>query len=799
MSIAGRNRPLTTPCRMAASLVVITLVLASAPASSAWAQSAAIAGRVVDAQGGAVVGADVTLTSVARRTVMTLASADGAFRFDGLVPAEYTVHVDAPGFVQWSQKVTASPQSTMLTIELQVAGVAESVNVVGTSPTTLTRPTLTGSRLGLTPLETPASVQIISGDAIRERGDQTVADAKTRAVGVTMQGDPGNGGGAVVARGFGGVGSVMQLFDGDQLFVGAGTVTFPFDPWTVERIEVLGGPSSVLYGNGAIGGVINVVPRKPNPFSRENAIRLSAGSFNTWRGAIDSAGPINDRTSYRVDLSSQRSSGWMTDGESKSAAFSGSIRHELRPDLTLTVSEDFGYQNPNTYFGSPTFDGVIRDDLRKVNYNVSDADIWYKDNWTQAKLEWQPTPTVRVRTGLHLLATNRHWKNVEGYTFNPSTNLIDRDTYIEIFHRQRQYGDRTDAVFSNRVMDRANTLSVGFDYNVITFQHTNNSPYGGASTTTLQNTTSGGFLNLAGTTPKYRTRTHQVAFFAEDRLVLTPKVSLVGGVRVDRYAVERSNLLTSAVVDRTYTPTSGRGGVVYTVKPGLSVYGQFATATDTIGNVISNSPGNLVFDPTTGRQVEGGVKQSLWNQRAEWTVAGYHIVKTKLLAPVPGRPAERQQIGSQSSRGLEATAAVNLPVGLRLDGNVAVLDAKFDDFGETIGGVLVSRNGNTPPSIPERSVNLWLTWNAPQDWQFRGGIRSVGRRFWDNTNTTEQPGYTVLDAGARKRLSSALALDLHLYNLTNELYATDFYYNEFAPQWMLGTPRSAQVALTVGF
>src|SRR5437762_4039589 len=118
-----------------------------------------------------------------------------------------------------------------------------------------------------------------------------------------MQGDPGNGGGAVVARGFGGVGSVMQLFDGDQLFVGSGTVTFPFDPWTVDRIEVLGGPASVMYGNGAIGGVINVIPRKPNRQGFEHTARLTGGSNNTWRAAVDTTGPINSRMAYRLDLS----------------------------------------------------------------------------------------------------------------------------------------------------------------------------------------------------------------------------------------------------------------------------------------------------------------------------------------------------------------------------------------------------------------------------------------------------------------------------------------------------------------
>jgi iron complex outermembrane receptor protein len=112
---------------------------------------------------------------------------------------------------------------------------------------------------------------------------------------------------------------------------------------------------------------------------------------------------------------------------------------------------------------------------------------------------------------------------------------------------------------------------------------------------------------------------------------------------------------------------------------------------------------------------------------------------------------------------------------------------------------VISRNGQTPPSVPERSINLWATWTAPRDWQLRGGLRSVGPRYWDTTNTTRIPTYNVIDAGIRKRLPAGVALDLYLYNLTNELYATDFYYNGFAPQWMLGAPRSAEVALTVGF
>ncbi len=381
----------------------------------------------------------------------------------------------------------------------------------------------------------------------------------------------------------------------------------------------------------------------------------------------------------------------------------------------------------------------------------------------------------------------------------PATNQIARDVYLEASSRMHQYGDRTDVIVSSRPFGKSNTLSAGFDYDYVDYLVRWNSSFGGASVTDLQNTKPGTFISDDRQEPQFRTHTHHTAFFEENSFAASSKVSLVGGVRLDVYAVDLLDMISNTPAKRTYTPPSWRGGVVYSVKPTLSVYGQVAQATDTVRNIISSSASQMLLDPTIGRQVEGGVKQSLGGQRIEWTVAGYYIKKTKLVAPVPGRPGESQQIGAQSSRGVEATAAINLPNGVRIDGNLAVLDARFDDFSENAGGVPVSRVGNTPVSVPEHSANLWLTWNAPRSWQFRGGLRSVGRRYSDNANSYSVPAYTVIDAGVRKGVTARLAIDLHLLNVANELYATDVYANGFAPQWMLGAPRSAEVALTVRF
>ena len=765
----------------------------------AQAQTGGLRGTVTDPQRGVVVDAAVSLESAGGDVRSTRTAADGAFSFDGVAAGDYTLQVESPGFAPWRQPVNVVDGPVVVDVVMEVAGLAEAVSVTAPAVVALTRPTITGSRLGMSMLDTPASVHVVSGLTVRERGDASVAQAKSRMVGIATQANPGNGGGSVSARGFGGTGSVMQLFDGEQFFVGAGTVTFPFDPWTVERIEVMGGPASVLYGTGAIGGVINIVPRRPNTEVRENAFRIVAGSFGTWRAALGSGGPINERAAYRVDLSHNRSDGWLDrSGEMSSTAFSASLRFDLTPNLTLTVAEDYGDQQPERYWGTPSVAGRVDETLRTTNYNVSDGRIRYEDNWTQARLEWEPSEGIRVRTGAQYLKADRHWRNLENYLIDPAAQTVFREFYLEILHDQTQYGSRTDAVIDRPVFGLPNTFSVGFDYTRVRFQHTNNSPYGGTSVVDLVDPEPGQFLNVAGTFPKYRTSTHRVAMFAEDRLEVTPNFSLVGGFRIDRYDVDREELLRDATAEGLYNPVSWRGGVVYSVRPDLSLYGQYSTATDVIGNVISNTATRLALEPTVGRQIEAGVKLSFLDDRGQWTLAGYQIVKDNLLAPDPLNPGTSLQIGQQSSRGVETTLGLSLPAGVALDASVAVLDARYDDFAQTVGGVLVSRDGNTPRNIPEQLFNLWLTWNAPGGWQFRGGVQHVGDRYWNHANSGTVPGYTVVDAGVRRRLSDNVDLDVRVNNLFDELYATT-YYSNVEPQWFLGMPRSAEVALLVGF
>src|SRR6185437_7171782 len=217
--------------------------------------------------------------------------------------------------------------------------------------------------------------------------------------------------------------------------------------------------------------------------------------------------------------------------------------------------------------------------------------------------------------------------------------------------------------------------------------------------------------------------------FAEDRLALTDQLSFVTGARLDRPDVDRTDYKTpSNSFDAQLSGTSWRAGLVYTPIKDLAFYGQYATGVDPVTNLISLSATQKTFQLATGRQTEIGVKQSFWGGRGEWTLAGYEIVKNNLLVADPSNPAGLAlQVGQQSSRGVEASIGLALNDGWRVDANLALLRAKYDNFSQLVNGQLVSYASNVPRNVPEQVSNIWLTWDFATDWSAYGGVQIVGR------------------------------------------------------------------------
>ena len=671
----------------------------------------------------------------------------------------------------------------------------------------LENPNTGGSRLGLTPLETPASIEVISGDTARERGQTSVVDAVTQnAAGISSNAVAGNGGTSMVSRGFAGHGSVATLYDGSKLHVAAGTVTFPFNTWSADRIEVLRGPASVLYGDGAIGGVINVVPKKPTD-TFVNEAEVSIGTDWTRRLSFGSGGPISDKLSYRFDVTGEQSNGWVDDGDFRNAAVSGALRYKASSDLVFTLSSDYGYQEPTTYWGTPLIDGKIDKRLRFRNFNVEDGEIEYRDTYTQFKTEWQVNPALKLRNNAYYLTTDRHWKNAEMYTIGDfdtdGDNVLDlfgglkRESYTEIYHDETQIGDRLDATLRHRTFGLPMQTVVGFDVNRAELTYRSNFSidepgYPEDYFPDPFNFDRGSWGTAPRARPHYSGELVQASLFGEHRVELTDQLSVIGGVRLDTFDLESQS--DTVIFDarrefsKEFTEFTWRVGAVYELVPGLAFYGQYATAVDPAGSAtLTLTAGRSDFDMTRGRQVEIGVKQSFWGGRGEWTIAAYDIVKTDLIESTPVRDTFRL-VGEQSSYGVEGSLALQLTEALRVEGNVALLQAQYD--GDHAAA------GNQPVDVPEELANLWVSYRFLPRWTARGGLQYVGRRFADQGNEVALDAYTLLNAGIDYQVTDSSTLSLRGYNLTDEIYAVTSSYES---DWVLGRPRSADLTYRIKF
>ncbi|MBA1265466.1 TonB-dependent receptor [Stutzerimonas stutzeri] len=654
-------------------------------------------------------------------------------------------------------------------------------------------PTTSGSRLGLSALQTPASTTSLSGEQVRGRNNRTVQDAVTRTPGITTMGTPGDGGTALSARGFAGHASTMQLYDGTRQYIGAGTVTFPVDTWSLDRLDVLRGPASVLYGEGATGAVINVVPKKPFNGQIRNHLRLGYGSDDRRQTALDSGGSLSDTLSYRLTLNQQASNGWVDRGDSKSLAISAALRWDVSDDLSFTLSHDNGDQDPTRYFGTPLVDGKYRESLREHNYNVDNAEIRYNDQITRLVTDWHVSDVLTASNQLYYIKTQRYWRNAESYDWQPG-DLIDRSSFYEIKHTQEQVGVRQAFTLEHPLFGLDSRTVVGVDYNRIRFarQHDFGSSF--SDTVPLGGSSSGQYQSNdpLGYGPRERNLARQFSLFAENRTQLTERLSLVTGVRRDQVHIQRDDLATGISVDRSLSGDNWRAGLVFELTPELSLYGQYATSTEGVNNLLTLSPTQQQFELSETRQTEFGIKHAFLDGRGEWTLAAYHIVKEKLLSrSTPAAPTE--QIGQQSSDGLEATLELALGAGWQVSANAAIVRAEYDDFVEAGG----DRSGNRPTNVPRRVANLWLSKVLSQQVEAGIGARYVDSRYANTANTVEVPSYTLVDANIDWQVLPEVRLGLELNNLFDRQYATTA--SSDGGQWYLGEPRSFFVTADYSF
>jgi len=640
--------------------------------------------------------------------------------------------------------------------------------VLGAREIVLDSKSETGSRLNLTVRETPATIDVLTQERFLERGLRTSNEALNSAPGVSAI-DTGGSPGTVSMRGFGG-NSVSHNYDG--IHQPSTMTSRNYDSFAFERIEVLKGPSSVLYGEGAVGGSINFVPKKPMLDRTEVSALAQYGSLETFRLAGDVNLPLSDQVGVRALVSYAGSDGFIDRSQSESLSANLGILFQPTDRLSLFVAAEYFWKDDGAiYWGTPLVSSAVAKDpsdlvtssngrvldlaLRNTNLQYDDAQIVSHSTWFRSQLKWQINDVWSLRNDLSYNSGERLWFDAEGYTFSVTgagdPRVGRRATYIlnplEFWH------ERLSLSSDGKLFGKRNRFLIGAEHSEN--EHMSIRRFGPSVTVdpydfepglfpeiTPENFPGAGNFADAGALIKID------AVFAENAFNITDKLLFVLGGRYEDMSLNRTiqdyNLGTFTSFGTSYNPFSYRAGLVFDVTDKTQLFAQYSRSAAPVGTLVLLNLANSKFELTKGETVEGGIKSSLFGDRVSLTLSGFWIKEDDIITRDPSDPTIAIQGGSQSTYGAELAFSAAITRQFRIDGNASLIDAQYDELLEAGG---VNRAGNTPPNVAERIINLFAVYEFPQvPVKLTAGMRNQSGTFADTANLISVDGYTIFDA-----------------------------------------------------
>lgn len=684
----------------------------------------------------------------------------------------------------------------------------------------------TGSRLGLTVLETPATVETLTQADLQFRGLRTAREAFADVPGAISGNVPGNPA-AVMMRGFSG-NTVSILQDGVRISTST-VVQRDTNVWHFDRIEVIKGPASVLFGEGALGGVINKVTRKPQFDGNHMDGLLSFGSFDTLTAAGGVNYQLSDRVALRADASIMRSDSLydVDDNRTRSSGLTASLLLRPTADLSVLIAVDhYDDLYDGSYQGAPLIpaafardasravrsgNGLVLDRaLRNRNYNPAGAYSGANDTTLRSRIDWKIGGGWSLGTDLTWYTADRAFVLSDTQSFAAPTAAFPNGRFLRtlqrFYHDHRFWNVRSALSHDGQVGSMRNRFSVGAEYNHTDFASLRQSAPNSAVAPVDPSVPTVGTFPTADrvyTTGNinFDSRLETTSVFAEDALNLTPRWLLVAGARYDAIALDRAvtnfNVTPNSVqrASPRYHPFSWRAGTTYALTPGLTLYAQYTTAAVPVSSMLLQSIVNTAFRLTKGRSYEAGFKFTTLGQRLTLTGAAYRIAQKDILTRNPIDPSLTVQGGRQSSRGVELTLDATPTDALSLGGSIGYTDARYD---ELIEAGNIDRSGNRPINTPKATANSHVAYRLPAvPVTLSAFARHVSGFFTDTANSIRVRGRTTFDAAIAWQVTPQASLTLRGRNLTDAFYGE--YSGYPTTNIYVGAPRSVELALATHF
>lgn len=787
--------------------LTFSLLLLLAFINIGLAQNAKITGKIVSENNEAVSYASISIKALKKNTV---SDDKGNFEITNLASGNYTVTVSAMGFIVEEKNVELHENENVdisITLKENI-NTLQTVEITGRKEKSYRNTkSFIGAKTEIALKDLPQAVSYATKELIADQGAIRVGEVVKNFSGVsqfTFYDD-------ISIRGFRiNGGSNTQLLNGMRTSTG-----FWKQPLAnyLERVEVLKGPSSALFGNASPGGVLNRVTKKPLD-QAANSVSFSTGSFNTLRALADFTGPLTEDKSllYRLNLGYENANSFRDLQYDKNIVVAPSL--SFLPNDKTSVNFDLIYSssNGNLDRGQSTYEDNLYS--TKTSNSLNSTNDYLKEETYIVTTSLNHKFSDRLSFSGSYIRTGYNEDLLEHRGANKYASAGDGSTIptaieMQVFQRKRKrYIDNLSTFFKYEAKTGAldHNLIAGFDY------AQEEVPAGGSQLTAsgYRNAANNGFIatynpankanylldskgnpvpNVAHfdlTNPfasqqlkdmsKYFYVARQVdptyyslyGVYIQDHIKFGAFQALIG-IRYDEYSdkVNYKKATETKVKQHSFLP---RFGLTYTLNPNINLYGTYVQGynpqtASTLANPNSGGP----FNPLESNMVEFGGKSSWFKEKLFVTVALFKIQQKNTLYPAndPSNPDLMRSIGEEESKGIEIDLNGNITRNWSISAAYSYNEAFITE------SPIEVEVGRQKANTPRQQGNIWTRYNftngALKDFGIAMGSNFATTRTMSQTTTETLPGYTLFNAAFYYNINK-FKIQLNANNILNKTY-----------------------------
>jgi iron complex outermembrane receptor protein len=796
--------------RAAVALLLAFGLAVSAPAAAAIGE---VSGTVKDSTGGVLVGASVALRNSAGATVQTASTdARGRYRLAPVAPGSYTIFVHKDGFAALNDEFRVTDNGAEKDVTLAPASFSEEVTVSFTG-----EQARTALKMEAAVKDIPLTVKSYTSSFVKALDVKTVNEMYTYMNGINRTGD---GVYDTSIRGF----TSAQEANNMQVNGMPGFAARQTAPSisNVERIEVLKGPASVLYGRATPGGLVNIVTKRPQA-QRQHTIDLRGGTFggghgpgfgdeNSYRVGVDLTGPLgkSTRVLYRLIGSYDNIRSFRDFVHDTDLLVAPSLAFNISDGTILTLEGEYRDLDKS-------LDQQLIAPLNDINF-LAPINVRYQEPGDKELDKGTVVAANLAKLFSGGVMLNANWRSVfhedirrglENNRVEADNRRVRRRDRDQLNKRHYHFLDTTlSKTFKSGSMSHNVLFGFGGGYEDRDFDRIRFNNLG--FFIDLYQPVYGRYTLPANPNPGFHRlqKLWNYNAYLQDRVDFGEKVKALLALRYDRLETDFEELRLAdpdrSRMDDAVVPTVG---LVFQPTNRISLYGSFATSFEPQAVTSFDASGQSPFEPEKGRQFEGGAKGEFAGGKAEATLAVFHIERENVLVQLTSGAFE--QVGKERSQGFELDVRLQPRSNFQTILGYTYTDAKVleDRDPLKVGAQLINS--------AKHAFNVWGRYDVASG-AARGLGFGVGVIFRDYrpgsfpnqvvrtgepvpgqpvaSRVVDLPRYFRADAGVYY-VKSRYELTLKVNNVFDELYyESAFNLLQVRP----GRPREVTMSLRVG-